>query len=97
LTHTRSSLFPWDVLEVGLLQILVALGFRTIGDSLGLSTSPAARRFQRHREAMEDVGYANIAAMTAKEAIEFCYGAQATAIAKSVLERGVSPGVGESS
>ena len=86
----------WDVLEVGLLRSLAALGFRRVGELLGISTSAAAKRFDRQREAMCDEGCANIAALTARDALEHCDGRHATAIAKSVVLRRVPRRVEES-
>jgi len=86
----------WDLLEVGLLHDLAALGFRNLGELLGFSTSAVAKRYGQHREVMRDPTYANIAGLTAGDALRHCYGDDAAAIAKSEVERRVSRKVEES-
>ena len=56
-----------------------------------------ASEWQWLREALGDVGCPTIPAVTVKQVLELWNAVQATAIAKSVLERTVSREVGESS
>ena len=82
----RSSL--WDVLEVALLRDLAATSLRSIAGIIGLSSSAAAKRYDKHRSAMRrDPRYASRAARIAGDALEACHGPNALAIARESVRR----------
>jgi REP element-mobilizing transposase RayT len=91
------SLSLRDVLEIGLLRDLAGMDYRSIGELIGLSRSAAAKRYDRHRRAMqEDATYGDVAASIAASALRQCYGPHATTLAQQVCRRRVSPRVVES-